>query len=141
MNKRYKYILILIVISITFNNIAIAQLDSVMNRCESNLTNEFISDGQQYLSLITGDQVAEFSVLFYGGNTYRVIACGGNEKSDIVFVIYDKLRNELFNSMNFENTSYWDLQFASTVECYVEAKLSDGNDNSGFAVLLIGLKK
>lgn len=118
-----------------------AQLDSVLNRCESYLTNDFISDGQQYLSLITEDQTAEFSVLFYGGNTYRVIACGGNAKTDLVFKVYDIYRNELFSSDEYDQSSYWDFQFASTIECFIEAKLKETAGNSGFAVLLIGLKK
>ena len=117
-----------------------AQLDSVIIQCDKHLTGNYISDGQQYMSLLSGEQIAEFSVIFYGGNTYRVITCGGDE-NDIVFNIYDQHRNEIFKSSDHDNTSYWDFQFESTLECYVEAKLSKGNGNSGFVVLLIGLKK
>ncbi len=118
-----------------------AQLDSVMSECKSFLDKNYISDGQQYMSLITGDQTAEFSVIFYGGNTYRVIICGGNENSELMFSLYDKYRNELFKSSDFNNTNYWDFQFESTVECFIEARFSKNINISGFAVILVGLKK
>ena len=139
MNRFIKYIFILILI-VLFSNQVSAQLDSVMSDCEKNLTNEYISDGQQYISLINGNQTAEFNVLFYAGNTYRIISCGGNNK-DLNFIIYDKNRNQLFNNSDYDNTTYWDIQFESTIECFIEAKLNSGLESSGFAVLLIGLKK
>jgi len=118
-----------------------AQLDSVMSECRSFLDKNYISDGQQYMSLITGDQTAEFSVIFYGGNTYRIIICGGNETSELMFSLYDKYRNELFKSSDFNYTNYWDFQFESTVECFIEAGFSKNINISGFAVILVGLKK
>ena len=136
-----KNILLTSFIFIIIQYSASAQLDSVMTECEKYLTDEYLSDGQQYLSLITGDQVAEFSVLFYGGNTYRIITCGGDTENNLTFIIYDKYRNELFESSEYNNTSYWDFQFESTIECFVEAKFSTNSEKSGFAVLLIGLKK
>ena len=138
MTKFVKYIFIITIFLLAYNSLS-AQLDSVMNDCEKYLNEEFISDGQQYLSLITSDQVAEFSVIFYGGNTYRVISCGGN--NNINFVVFDKFRNELFRSSEYNNTNFWDFQIESTIECFVEAKFSSKSEKSGFAVLLIGLKK
>jgi hypothetical protein len=117
-----------------------AQLDSVMSACKSVLDNNYISDGQQYMSLITGDQTAEFSVVFYGGNTYRVILCGGNEQSGLTFSLFDKYRNELFSGSDFNHTNYWDFQFESTIECYIEAGFVNHVNSSCFAVILIGLK-
>jgi len=131
------FVLFLLIPTIKSN----AQLDSVMSECTTYLDKNYISDGQQYMSLITGDQTAEFSAIFYGGNTYRIIICGGNENVELMFSLYDKFRNELFTSSDFNYTNYWDFQFESTVECYIEAKFSKNLNNSGFAVLLIGLKK
>ena len=93
MNQILKNILLTSFIFIIIQYSATAQLDSVMTECEKYLTDEYLSDGQQYLSLITGDQVAEFSVLFYGGNTYRIITCGGDTENSLIFIIYDKYRN------------------------------------------------
>jgi hypothetical protein len=112
-----------------------------MSECKAYIDNNYISDGQQYMSLITGDQTAEFNVIFYGGNTYRIILCGGSEQSELIFLLFDKYRNELFNSFEFNNTHYWDFQFESTIECFIEAKFSKNINNSGFAVIMIGLKK
>ncbi len=139
-NLKFKYFLLLLSF-IVFKLNATAQLDSVMAECNTLLTDDFISDGQQYLSLITGDQTAEFSVVFYGGNTYRVISCGGNNNKDIIFNIYDKYRNLLFSNIDYDKTNYWNFQFESTVECFIEAKFEPGNNKSGFAVILIGLQK
>ncbi|MCD4791975.1 MAG: hypothetical protein K8R54_01985 [Bacteroidales bacterium] len=141
MNPVLKNISLTILIIIITQNFASAQLDSVMDQCEKYLSDEYLSDGQQYLSLITGDQIAEFSVLFYGGNTYRIITCGGDEENSLIFVVYDKYRNELFRNSEYDNVNYWDFQFASTIECFIEAELINKNNKSGFAVLLIGLKK
>ena len=141
MNQVFKNIILRLFVIFSVQFCVSAQLDSVLNKCEKYLNDEYLSDGQQYLSLITGDQIAEFSVLFYGGNTYRVISCGGEEENSLIFAVYDKYRNELFRSSEYNNTNYWDFQFASTVECFIEAKLKSGNNRSGFAVLLIGLKK
>lgn len=135
-----KKIIILIFFIQLLNLSIFGQLDSVLSKCEQYLDNNYISDGQQYMSLISGEQMAEFNVIFYGGNTYRVISCGGTE-NDLVFIIYDKYRNELFNSSEYNHTNYWDFQFESTIECFVETKFSHTNGKSGFVVLLIGLKK
>lgn len=139
-NLKLKYFILLISFVVLNFNVS-AQLDTVMARCNSLLTDNFISDGQQYLSLITGNQTAEFSVVFYGGNTYRVISCGGNNSNDIIFNIYDKYRNLLFSNTEYDNTNYWNFQFESTVECFIEAKFAPGSNMSGFAVILIGLQK
>ncbi|MCF6183616.1 MAG: hypothetical protein L3J56_03130 [Bacteroidales bacterium] len=135
-----KYILLLISVLFFKFNIS-AQLDSVLNQCNTYLTNDYISDGQQYLSLITGDQTAEFSAVFYGGNTYRIISCGGSGTSDIEFTVYDKYRNKLFSNSDYNYINYWNFQFESTVECFIEAKFAPGTNTSGFIVILIGLQK
>jgi len=139
MNSFYKYIL-LFFFALFVNSKISAQLDVVMANCEKHLTDDYFSDGQQYISLISGEQIAEFSVLFYGGNTYRIIS-GGSNKQELNFSVFDKNRNELFNNANFKNSTYWDIQFESTIECFIEAKLINGENNSGFAILLIGVKK
>lgn len=140
MQRNIKYIIsvLLIVISTT---VSFSQLDAVMKGCEKNLTKEYISDGQQYISLLTGDQIAEFNVIFYGGNTYRISACANN-KQIISFTVFDKNRKEIFNSSEHNNIQFWDFQFKSTLECFIEVSLvSDKKDVSGFAVLLVGLKQ
>jgi len=139
-NLKFKYFVFFLgLFVLNFN--ASAQLDSVMAGCNTLLTDNYISDGQQYLSLISGDQTAEFSVVFYGGNTYRVISCGGNNSKDIILNIYDKYRNLLFSNTDYDNINYWNFQFESTIECFIEAKFVPGSNLSGFAVILIGLQK
>jgi len=140
MKSVVKISVLLLILFVTSRTTIWAQLDSVMTECEKYLTEEYLSDGQQYISLITGEQTAEFNAVFYGGNTYRLITCGG-EKQNLLFTIFDINRNELFNNSDYEKTNFWDIQFESTIECFVEVKLDAVNTNSGFAVLLIGLKK
>jgi hypothetical protein len=140
MKSVVKISVLILILFVTSRTTIWAQLDSVMTECEKHLTEEYLSDGQQYISLITGEQTAEFNAVFYGGNTYRLITCGG-EKQNLLFTIFDINRNELFNNSDYEKTNFWDIQFESTIECFVEVKLDAVNTNSGFAVLLIGLKK
>lgn len=138
--NHFKYISAFLIFFVLSHNLS-AQIDSVMARCNQYLTDDYISDGQQYLSLLTPGQTAEFSAVFYGGNTYRVIACGGNRDNEIIYNIYDKYRNLLFSNTEFKNTDYWDFQFDSTIECYIEAEFAPGSSQSGFVIFLIGLQK
>ena len=73
--------------------------------------------------MATGEQIAEFNVIFYGGSTYRIISCANNNQT-INFTVFDKNRNKLFNSSEQNNTHYWDFQFESTIECLLKQVLS-----------------
>lgn len=99
-----------------------------------------MSDGQQYRALLTGDQVAEFRLFFYGGATYRIIAATEPKKNSAVFRLYDKKRNLLFSSADHKDATYWDFKFESTVDCIIEAQLPE-TKQSGFVILLIGFKQ
>lgn len=125
-------------ISVQFVN---AQADTIMKACEQKLPFPYISDGQQYRALITEGEVAEFKATFYGKATYRIVACSGLSEGDLVFTLYDEQRNELFSNRNYQNSSYWDFQFTSTIDCIIEAELSSSGPTSGFALLLIGFKQ
>ena len=118
-----------------------AQTDEVTNLCKKHLPAPYVSDGQQYMALITEDEAAEFNVLFYGGTTYRIVTCSGKSDGNLIFTLYDKDRNEIFTSSEYKNTPYWDFKFENTMSCYIEAKLVPGEIKSGFAILLIGFKK
>jgi len=137
MKKQLYRILALTILILSVGKVN-AQMDSVVSVCEQYMSSEFVSDGQQYMALISDDQTAEFDILFYGNNTYRVVACSGVENS-LVFTMYDKDRNVLFSSEDYKNTPYWDFKFENTTKCYIEAKLV-AEQKSGFAILLIGFK-
>ncbi len=100
----------------------------------------YISDGQQYLALLTQGQTAEFHITFYEGATYRIIACSEPKDNSLKFRVYDKYRNEIFSNENYDLSTYWDFKFNSTINCIIEAELPD-NKQSGFAVLMIGFKQ
>ncbi len=138
-NTIYIFLFILSVIIFSQNKIK-AQTDEVTNLCEKHLPAPYVSDGQQYMALVTEDEVAEFDVLFYGGATYRIVACSGQSDGNLIFTLYDKERNEIFTSSDYKNTAYWDFKFENTMSCYIEAKLVPGETMSGFAILLIGFK-
>ncbi|MFM1932775.1 MAG: hypothetical protein RL226_2078 [Bacteroidota bacterium] len=118
-----------------------AQCDEVANECESNFAAEFISDGQFYRALLYNDQVAEFDLSLFGGNTYRIAACSGMEDGNLVFRLYDQEHNLLFTSSDFSNAPYWDFVVENTMQCTIEAQLDLNKQQSGCAVLLIGFKK
>ena len=133
---------VLIIGSFVSINTAYAQMpDTVATICEKHLAKSFISDGQQYRSLLmSSDETAEFHTVLYGGTTYRVAACTGLSDGKLLFSVYDKERHLLFSNTDFNNTPYWDFKVNNTLDCIIEAKL-DESKNSGRAVVLIGFKQ
>ncbi len=118
-----------------------AQADEITALCTKYLVPPFVSDGQQYKALLNEDELAEFHATFYGGSTYRIIACSGMSEGNLLFSIYDKERNLLFSNKNYDNSPYWDFKFTSTIDCIIEAELDSKNLTSGFALLMIGFKQ
>jgi hypothetical protein len=138
--------LVLVISGFVIVNTLSAQIvDTVANVCAKHFENAFISDGQQYRSLLMNtDETAEFHVTLYGGTLYRIAACTGLKDGDLIFSVYDTdtERNLLFTNKDFKNAPYWDFKVQSTLDCVVEAKLdSQGSKSSGRAVVLIGFKQ
>ncbi|MCC6371489.1 MAG: hypothetical protein IT236_10835, partial [Bacteroidia bacterium] len=120
-----------------------AQCDTIASICTKHIISSFISDGQQYRSLLlNSEEYAEFRTTFFGETTYRIAACSGRADGNLIFTIYDPERNPLFSNKNQQNAPYWDFKVKSTVEVIIEAQL-DGKKNpgSGCAVILIGFKQ
>lgn len=117
------------------------QADTLFKFCAGNFNKEYISDGQQYNTILNGDELAEFRATFYGGSTYRIAACSGLSNGNLIFSVYDKKRNELFSNRKYKNAPYWDFKFNSTMECIIEAQLDPKGPDSGFAIMLIAFKK
>lgn len=115
--------------------------DTVSQIANSFITDEFISDGQQYVSLLNGEEIAEFITTFYGGSTYRVSVCSGMEEGNLIFRIYDAERNLLFDNSTYTNAGWWDFSFTDTQECTIEAQLDNSALGSGCAVILIAFKE
>lgn len=118
-----------------------AQCDTVAQVCNDHITGGYISDGQQYRSLLINDEVAEFYTTFYGGSTYRIAACSGLTEGNLIFRIFDAERNLLFENTAYNNAGYWDFTFNETQECTIEAQLDNSAAGSGCAVVLIGFKE
>ena len=117
-----------------------AQCDTIASICsDKNMTNEYISDGQQYRALLLGEDIAEFRATFYGGSTYRISACSGLTPGNLIFSLYDNDRNLLFTNKDYNNAPYWDFKLSSTIDGIIEAQLNELG--SGCAVLHIGFKQ
>ncbi|HRH03380.1 MAG TPA: hypothetical protein PLI68_09495 [Bacteroidia bacterium] len=135
--SKIAFILCVLLISSKAN----AQCDTIANACVKNLTNQYISDGQQYRALLLDKEVAEFHATFYGGSQYRIAACSGLTDGNLTFELYDKERNLLFSNADQMNSPYWDFKFTNTMEVTMEAKLNKTSSTSGCAVLLISFKQ
>jgi len=121
---------------------ASAQCDTIASVCAKHIISSFISDGQQYRSLLLNpDETAEFKTTFFGETVYRLAACSGLTDGNLIFNIYDQERNLIFSNKDFKNAPYWDFKVKSTVDVTIEAKLDPTNSGSGCAVLLIGFKQ
>jgi len=120
-----------------------AQCDTIANICVKHITASYISDGQQYRSLLlNSEETAEFHTTFFGETTYRIAACSGTSDGNLIFNIYDEDRHLLFSNRNQKNAPYWDFKVKSTLETIIEAQLdANRNPGSGCAVILIGFKQ
>jgi hypothetical protein len=122
---------------------ASGQCDTIANICAKHIIASYISDGQQYRSLLlNSEEYAEFHTTFFGETTYRIAACSGSSDGNLIFNIYDENRNLLFSNRNQKNAPYWDFKIKSTLEAIIEAQLDvNRNPGSGCAVILIGFKQ
>src|SRR5687767_10373215 len=120
-----------------------AQCDSIADLCARHIVPSFISDGQQYRSLLlNSEEYSEFHTTFFGETTYRIAACSGTSDGNLIFNVYDQDRHLLFSNRSQRNAPYWDFKVKSTVETIIEAQLDvNRNPGSGCAVILIGFKQ
>lgn len=117
-----------------------SQCDSVAQLCLHNMPQDYISDGQNYWALLYNDQVAEFGVTLFGGSTYRICACSGEEDGNLIFSLFDREKNLLFTNRDHSNAPYWDFVVDNTIDCTLEAQLDLNRRESGCAVILMGFK-
>jgi hypothetical protein len=119
------------------------QCDTIANLCNRHIVPAFISDGQQYRSLLlNSEEYSEFNTTFFGETTYRIAACSGTNDGNLIFTIYDQDRNMLFTNKKTKNAPYWDFKVKATLSAIIEAKLDPAkNQGSGCAVILIGFKQ
>lgn len=118
-----------------------AQCDTIANACQNFITQNYISDGQVYRSLLSGDDVAEFQTTLFGGNTYRIAACSGVSDSNLIFRLSDQERNLLFSNTDYNKDAYWDFYVENTMSVTIEVLLDNTRKDSGCAVVVIGFKK
>lgn len=140
--KKFSIVLFFLFVSAIFNNYR-AQCDSIANMCSKHIIASFVSDGQQYRSLLlNSEEYAEFHTTFFGETTYRIAACSGRSDGNLIFNIYDQDRRLLFSNKDQKNAPYWDFKVKSTLETIIEAQLDvNKNPGSGCAVILIGFKQ
>lgn len=139
-----KFILALLFVAAgNLTNSLNAQCDSIANRCAKHIIASFVSDGQQYRSLLlNSEEYAEFHTTFFGETTYRIAACSGTSDGNLIFNIYDQERNLLFSNRSQRNAPYWDFKVKTSLETIIEAQLdANRNPGSGCAVILIGFKQ
>jgi hypothetical protein len=130
----------LLVVSLIAFKASFAQCDTIASLCDNHITGGYISDGQNYRSLLLDDEIAEFNMTLYGGSTYRFAACSGLSDGNLIFSVYDKERNLLFTNKEYSNAPFWDFKITNTLDCIVEAHLDPNSLASGCAVLLVGFK-
>ena len=141
MKKNIIFKALTLIIGIAAYSSSYAQCDTIASLCDKHISSEFISDGQNYRSLLLDDEIAEFNMTLYGGNTYRFAGCSGLADGNLIFSVYDKERNLLFTNEEYATAPYWDFKITNTLDCIIEANLNPDNLASGCAVLLVGFKQ
>jgi len=141
MKKNILFTAFIIALGLTTYTTSNAQCDTIASLCDKHITDNFVSDGQNYRALLLDDQVAEFDLTLYGGSTYRFAACSGLSNGNLIFSVYDKEKNLLFTNKEYSNSAYWDFKITNTIECVIEASLDPKISASGCAVLLVGFKQ
>jgi hypothetical protein len=132
---------LLIAISVSLTNQATAQCDTIVSLCEKHITDNYLSDSQSYYALLSGDDVAEFSITLFAGTTYRIAACSGMQDGTLLFKLVDPEKNVLFTNSYYANAPYWDFFVENTIQVTLEASLDKSKVDSGCAVILIGFRK
>lgn len=135
-----KKIISIFILYLVITQSASAQLDSIVNYCKGYLQFPYLSDGQQYRALVSEGEVAEFRITFYGGAVYRVVVASAAKDGSAIYRLYDKNKTELFSNSKYNNSTYWDFSFSSTVDCYLEVELPPGK-KSGFILMFLGFKQ
>lgn len=130
---KHFYVILSLLLSFSFS--AIAQ-----DQCSSLLTNEYLSDGQYYSSLINFGEVKSCDVTLLAGNEYRVIVCPHQAKN-IRMQLVDKQGNILFDNKNYSYTNYWNFIIRETINCEVKLQLTNTDVEVDEIILLIGYKK
>ena len=136
-----RYWKLLVLLALAIPNVSVAQVESTIKMCQSNMDDSYVSDGQYYTVLLNKDDIAEFYVTFYGGTIYRLVGYCGTEAGNLAFSVYDQDRNLLFTNRDFENTPSWDFKFENSMDCIIEAEIDSKDITSGIAVMLIGFKQ
>lgn len=126
---------------LAITNVSWSQCNDQAEKCDRYLDANYVSDGQEYRALLHGDQEAEFSTTLFGGNTYRIAACSGEEAGELIFSIKDSEGNVLFSSSGYSNAPYWDFVIENTLEVTISARLDQNKKDSGCAVILVGFKQ
>lgn len=128
-------------IALLFSTNIHSQCDTIAVACQNYISQNYISDGQVYRALLSGDDVAEFETTLFGGNTYRIAACSGLDDSNLIFKLSDKERNILFSNADYDKSPYWDFHVENTMPVTIEVLLDTTRKDSGCAVVVIGFKK
>ena len=140
--KNFKLLkLVIVLIGFIVVKSSYAQCDTIASMCDKHIKKGYISDGQDYRSLLLDDEVAEFNMVLYGNSTYRFAACSGLTDGNLIFSVFDQQRNLLFTNKDFANAPYWDFKITNTIDCIIEAQLDPNSLASGCAVLLVGFKQ
>ncbi len=116
-----------------------SQPEAIEANCKSVFEYPFVMTSKPFRALLTGDEVAEFKATLFSNTTYR-IAVGSKENNQIIFSVYDSNRNLLFTNKDYDNARYWDFDIDGYMDCIIEARLDPELAQSGFAIVMTGIK-
>lgn len=114
--------------------------DNSLANCEKLLSPGYISSGQEFLADLNKNNKATFYTTFYENTQYRVAACTDITGHELIFKVYDTVKNLLFSNVKHNYIPYWNLTFTSTVNCIIELKIQAKQHIKKPVKLIIGFR-
>lgn len=109
-------------------------------QCATLLSEDYVSDGQYYSTLIKNYETKQCEVTFIEGNEYRVIVCPHKAKK-VQMQVVDRDGNVIFDNKKFGYTNYWNFKIKQTLNCTIRLNLVEDNVENDELIVLIGFKK
>ena len=144
--KLFKNILVVFYFTLLFFNNGFSQCKNFARKsCIPKLT-PFVFNGQLNNAILNEGDVADLSLTFLGGQSYRIYVCYEEPLKNVEFSLVGNDEKIIFSNIENNYINYWDFTTTSTQQLIVRVKVPKEksiNDmtQTGCVSILVGFKK